>query len=683
MTAPRSAWRHARSAATALLALLALLVAVLAVGEWRGWPLLREPLERWISATSGREVHLAPKAGAAGAANFRLHLLGSVRVQAPLLQISAPAWSKAPHLLRAEGASVELLWGDLWNAWTGEPLRIHRLAAVTIDGEFERLADGRASWQFERTADAAAGPATVRVPTFGRVRLDKGELRYRDEPLALTLRAVLSLNDGGPAPAGLETQGSTNLFRIRASGRWGEWPLKAELTAAGVLPLETDESPPTPVPLVASASVGRSSLEFKGRAVDALHLNGLDGSFVVKGPSLAAVGAPLGVTLPTTRAFRTEGELQRDGLLWHVKVSAAIVGASRLDGDFRYDAGRRVHLLSGRLGGPRLLLSDLGPAVGVAPEYAKPRKGGKILPNRPFDLAALRVMDAEVALAIEEVDLNTNKLEPLRPLHGRLKLQGGMLTIDELDSHTAQGRLQGQVSLDARGDIALWSTDLRWSDLRLDRWVRQQAKPGAPPWVSGRLGGRATLQGRGLSTADILASLQGRVRSELRDGRISHLAIEAAGLDITQALGMIVIGDQALKVNCAAADLEVAAGIVKPKVLVLDTDDSTMWVGGSLSFASESLDLRLMVAPRDFSLVSLRTPVRLSGSFAQPQVSVSRGAIAGKVGAAVLLGLINPVAALIPFLDPGDSEAAGRSAAGCQALAQRGRAVSAARAAGK
>jgi len=219
MTAPRSAWRHARSAATALLALLALLVAVLAVGEWRGWPLLREPLERWISATSGREVHLAPKAGAAGAANFRLHLLGSVRVQAPLLQISAPAWSKAPHLLRAEGASVELLWGDLWNAWTGEPLRIHRLAAVTIDGEFERLADGRASWQFKRTADAAAGPATVRVPTFGRVRLDKGELRYRDEPLELTLRAVLALNDGGPAPAGLETQGSTNLFRIRASGR--------------------------------------------------------------------------------------------------------------------------------------------------------------------------------------------------------------------------------------------------------------------------------------------------------------------------------------------------------------------------------------------------------------------------------------------------------------------------------
>jgi hypothetical protein len=190
-------------------------------------------------------------------------------------------------------------------------------------------------------------------------------VRYRDEPLALTLRAVLSLNDGEPAPAGLKTQGSTNLFRIRASGRWGEWRLKAELTPA---------------------SIGRSSLEFKGRA---------------------------GVTLPTTRAFRTEGELKREGPLWHVLVSAATVGTSRLDGDFRYDAARRVPLLSGGLGGPRLLLSDLGPTVVVAPECAKPRKGNKVLSDRSFDLAALRVMDAEVALAIDEVDLNTNKLEPL------------------------------------------------------------------------------------------------------------------------------------------------------------------------------------------------------------------------------------------------------------------------------
>jgi uncharacterized protein involved in outer membrane biogenesis len=302
---------------------------------------------------------------------------------------------------------------------------------------------------------------------------------------------------------------------------------------------------------VARASIGRSSLEFKGHAVDALHLNGLDGRFVVKGPSLAEFGAPLGVTLPTTRAFRTEGELKREGPLWRVLVSAATVGASRLDGDFRYDTGRRVHLLSGRLGGPRLLLSDLGPAIGVAPKSAQPRKGGKILPNRPFDLATLRVLDAEVALAIEEVDLDTNKLESLRPLRGRLALETGVLTIDEIDAHTAQGRLQGRVSLDGRGDIALWSADLRWSDLRLDRWVRQKTQPGAPPWVSGRLVGRATLQGRGLSTAGILASLQGRVRSELRDGRISHLVVEAAGLDIAQALGIILIGDQALKVNCA------------------------------------------------------------------------------------------------------------------------------------
>ena len=56
-----------------------------------------------------------------------------------------------------------------------------------------------------------------------------------------------------------------------------------------------------------------------------------------------------------------------------------------------------------------------------------------------------------------------------------------------------------------------------------------------------------------------------------------------------------------------------------PRALVLDTEDSTLWMEGRLSLASEQLDLRLRVAPKDFSPLSLRTPVQISGSLADPQ----------------------------------------------------------------
>jgi hypothetical protein len=106
-------------------------------------------------------------------------------------------------------------------------------------------------------------------------------------------------------------------------------------------------------------------------------------------------------------------------------------------------------------------------------------------------------------------------------------------------------------------------------------------------------------------------------------------------------------------------------------VLVLDTRDSAVWVDGTLSLASEALDLRVVVMPRDFSLLTLRTPLRVHGSFAAPEVSFDKAPLARKLAASLLLGLVNPLAALIPLLDPGDDDAATRGAAGCHDIAER------------
>jgi uncharacterized protein involved in outer membrane biogenesis len=291
-----------------------------------------------------------------------------------------------------------------------------------------------------------------------------------------------------------------------------------------------------------------------------------------------------------------------------------------------------------------------------------------VLPARPFDLAALRVMDANVLIDIAEVDLNTHHLEPLQPLRGHLVLAGGVLTLSDLDARTAQGQLRGTLRLDGQGAQALWQADLHWSGVQLERWVQQARAAGQPPYVTGRLDGRATLAGRGRSTAEILASLTGRARTELHSGTVSHLAIEAAGLDLAESLGVLMKGDDALPVNCAVADLVADGGVVRPRVMVLDSSDSAVWVDGSLSLASETLDLRAVVSPKDFSPLALRTPLRLRGSFAQPQLSLEKGPMGLKLGAAFLLALVNPLAALLPLVDTGSAGDAERDVAGCKAL---------------
>lgn len=653
-----------------------LLAAMVAIGEWRAWPFLAGPLERTLSSSLDRRVRLSvPAATASPTAMpaFGIRFLGGVHLQTPLLDIAAPAWSSAPHMLLARDVELRLRYIDLWRAWRGEPLHIERLQASSLDGQIERLADGRASWQL-KPADTVVDASTARwrVPSFGQLHVDNGALRYRDGLIDIDVESRMTLAD--------------RRLSTTATGRYRTLPLKIAATVSD-LSLPTAAGVQTlSLPITLDATIGRARLRFDGHTEDASRPGGFNGRFELSGPSLAAVGDPIGVTLPTTGAFQSVGVVVRQGSDWRVRVDDATVGASRLNGAFSYLTGGAVPMLAGRLGGRRLALVDLGPVVGTtpitstadpsAPVPTAPKglvKGpGKVLPARPFDLAALRVMNANVLIDIAEVDLNTTVLEALHPLRAHLQLTGGVLSLSDLDARTADGRLSGRLGLDGRGTQALWDADLRWDDVRLERWVRQARSGDAPPYVSGRLNGHATLRGQGRSTADILASLNGRVHTELKGGAVSHLVIEAAGIDVAQALGVLLTKDDALPLGCAVADLDVAAGALRPRVMVIDTTDSAVWIDGSLSLAAESLNLRAVVSPKDFSPLTLRAPLHVRGSFADPEFTLDKTKLGGKVAASVLLALLNPLAALIPLIDTGDSDIAQRNAAACRSLMQRG-----------
>ncbi|CAN5286769.1 hypothetical protein BH11PSE9_BH11PSE9_19210 [soil metagenome] len=693
-----------------LAAFFAALVIAVGVCEAIGWPFLAAPMQRFMAKTLDREVRFAQDAGSAS--TMRFGLLGSVRAQAGTIFIGAPGWSKAPHTLLAREASIEFGYLDLWRAYRGEPLTIRSLKAAQLDSQLERLPDGRATWQFGQKAkpDTSAAP---QLPVVHELQVGSGQVIYNDALIGVDLDAQFSLKDGtdfvttSPPQAGLSVGAAAvaasgpassdgaasapNGLNLVASGHYKKLPLKAEVRSIGVLPIVADNARSFALPVIVDAVIGRARVTFNGTATDVLNLAQLRGRFGVEGPSLAAVGDPLGVTLPTTGPFKTNGLILKEGLVWNAVVEQATVGQSRLSGAFTFDSGRKTPLLSGRLQGKRLLLADLGPAVGAPvqtnaaavkarvadpaaakpPVVSPPPKPGRVLPDRPFDLPALRAMDANVLVDIDDLDLGSSILEPLRPLHTHLVLANGVLALRDIDARTGQGNLGGEVQLDGRAAQALWNAQLHWNGVRLESWIKQKRADNAPPWVTGKLDGQATLAGQGKSTATILGSLHGGIRMYLLDGSVSHLAVEAAGLDVAQALGMLVKGDDALPIQCTVADLVVDQGLVRPRVLVLDTTDSTLWIDGSLSLATEALDLRVVVTPKDFSPLALRSPIRLRGSFANPNVSIDKGPLIERLGAAGLLALLNPLAAIIPLMDTGSSDDAKAGAAKCQALAQR------------
>ena len=651
-------------------------VVAVAVGEWLGWPFLAAPLQRVLSAQMDRRVVFAVPADAivptptstlSPEKPFRIRFLGGVHMYLPAVEVGPPTWSKTPHMFIAREVDIHLRYIDLWRAYFGQQIRVDSLQAATVDGNLERLADGRASWQFGRDPPPVSDVPPKPRAVFGNLQVASGRVKYRDEILDSDVDVKLTLAD---AVATAATTNPGKVLQANATGKYRALPLKLTLVSSGVLPWTSDEAYATPIAMNLNATVGRAEFVFKGTATDVRRLSGFTGRFSMKGPSLAAVGEPLGVTLPTTAAFRTEGVIVRRTDVWHVLIDDATVGSSRLNGAFMYETGRKVPLLSGRLGGARLLLADLGPAIGMTPGAPRKHKG-MVLPDRPFDLAALRKMDANVFLDFVELDLGSRLLEAMRPMQGHLRLAEGVLTIDKLDASTGGGHLRGNLSLNGQKDIAVWNVNVRWDGVQLERWINQGRTDGKPPFVSGTLNGKTALQGQGRSTAEILATLKGQVRTELKDGKVSHLVVELAGIDLAEGLGLLLTGDKTLTVQCGVADLVADAGVFRPRVMVLDTIDSAIWIDGSLSLATEALDLRAVVTPKDFSPLTLRTPLLVRGSFGSPVVSIEKGPLARKLGAAILLALVNPLAALIPLIDRGEADAPLAGAVGCKGIKQR------------
>ena len=646
-----------RRAAAVALAVGAALIAAVAIGEATGWPVLRSPLESQLQRMAAVPVALEGR--------FHLSLIGQPALEVGRLRIGAAQGLELPHLVDGRDMRLAWRWGDLWRWRQGDaPLRVRELSAQALDAHVVRDAQGRASWRLGRRDNAAPPEEANDMPQIDLLALRNGHLRIADAPLDTALSIDIAGQEGGAAAdAGV---------RARIEGRWRALDLALDVRSAGALPLlRSDGTDAPPLPLRVEGKAGAATLLFDGHAQALWGARRLEGLLQLSGPSLAEVAAPLNMTLPRTPPFELRTRLAHDAGLWQIADAQARIGKSRLGGDLRFDARSKPGLLTGSLTGARLAIADLGPSVGApARRPAARAPGDRVLPQRRFDLPSLDRMNADLQVALDELDLDTDLLAPLGRVRTHLVLRGGVLELRDLDATVAGGRLSGSTRLDGTRDAAGWGADLRLAGIRIDRWLQGDPRR----YVSGLLSGEVGVRGAGRSTAQILGSLDGRARFELRDGTLSHRVTELIGLDVAQSLGVAIRGDNALPLRCALADLQLQNGVAKIDRALLDNRDSTIRIAGSVNLRDETVELVARSRPKDVSPLSLRSPVTLTGRFSQPQFGIEGGKVAGKVVGAMVLGAVaGPLAALLPLIDPGSGETRDPCAAAGAAPARSGR----------
>jgi len=267
----------------------------------------------------------------------------------------------------------------------------------------------------------------------------------------------------------------------------------------------------------------------------------------------------------------------------------------------------------------------------------------------PFDLAKLR--DHDVDLEFRGTSVKWNAL-PLDNLTTHMTLGSGVMRFEPLDFGVADGHVVSHLTLDVtkRQPLAEGTLEIRRVELK-----RIFPKLASPNGSAGRFGGRARFRATGDSVAGMFAGVSGEAAIAMRGGEASTLRLVLTNLDLARAASLLITGDQTAEIRCAVAALHAKDGTLVPDVMVIDTSAELIRGKGSVDFAREQYDLELAADSKQPSLVALRGPVMITGTFKAPIVKPAIGQAIARVGAAVGLGLLAPPLALLPLIDVGDA----------------------------
>ncbi|TYT25688.1 AsmA family protein [Luteimonas viscosa] len=629
----RRQWPPSRRTTTILAIVTTTIVVLVLLWDWN-W--FKGPVERAVEARTGREFEIA--------GNFDVDPGGITTITADGVRLGNPDWSEQRDMATADRLALRL---ELWPLLRGSV----RLAEIRLTRPDVRLeanpGDGPGNWDFG--FDDGGEPLQVR-----RFWVDDGRLRFDDarEDTGIDIRlASREPRDGDAAPA----------VALSGDGRWTGNAFTLEGAAESPMELQDTERP---YRLDLRARAGSTRAHARGTLIDPLRLRGLDLQFELAGRNLADLYPLFGVAMPDSPPYDVDGRLTRDGDTWHYDGFAGKVGQSDLAGSAALTViGRERPLFEADLVSKRLDLDDLAGFLGGTPDadgealdpelaaQAAAREArGKVLPSTPYDLGKLRAMDADVRLRAQRIDAPDL---PIDDMDAHLLLEGGLARLQPLNFGVAGGDIRADIRMDARTDTI--TTRLK-ADVRRLELARLFPDVELTRDAAGRLAGSFNLVGTGNSVAAMLASADGDVAVGMGRGQISNLLIELAGIDIYEALEFLIGKDRKVAVRCAFADFGVERGVMRSRALAFDTSDTIIVGEGQVDLGDETLDIELRPRPKDRSILALRSPLHLGGTFADPSFRPDFARLGLRGAIALALGSIAPPAALLATLELGPGE---------------------------
>lgn len=625
-----------------MLGVLALALLILIV--LFDWNWLKGPVQGLVQAQTGREFRIG--------GDLNVDLGRTTTISGEALTFGNAAWSKEPTMASADRAEFDIeIWPLLFERQTRIPEI--RLSKPTL--RLETGPDGVGNWVF--------GDKDGKPIRFRKIWIDDGRLQFFNAPKKTDVD--ISVNSSQP-----RREDAAPPIDIEGKGRWIGNPFN--ISGRAESPFELSDSD-EPYRINLRADAGPTRAHARGNLINPFELRDFNLQLALSGQNMEDLYPLIGIATPPTPPYKLDGRLIRKGDVWRYQDFKGVVGDSDLGGTATVTVGRKRPFLEANLVSRRLDLDDLAGFLGAPPqaggnESTNPELRAKtlqlaadtrVLPDTPYDLTKLRSMDADVRLKAHRI--NAPSL-PLDDMDAHLKLNAGIVELVPLNFGVAGGDIRSTIRMDAREAVIRTQAKVSVRRLNLSKLFPDVK---LTKDAVGLIGGDMAITGTGNSIAAMLGSADGDVALGMGRGQISNLLMELAGIDIAEALKFLLTKDKKVPIRCAFGDFAVKDGMMHSRALAFDTEDTLIVGNGDINLKNETLDLELRPRPKDRSILALRSPLVVGGTFKDPSFHPDFKRLGLRGAVALALGSIAPPAALLATLELGpgkDSSCGGKYA---------------------
>ena len=594
---------------------------------------LRSTVAARASATLGREVQIG-----------RLEFLGlrPLRIALHNVRVASPPElaAAAPDFATLARLNLTLVLTPVWRGGLPDILEA-TLTGLRVTAV--QQPDGSNNYTFTLQGGAGRG-----APRIGVLRVQDGAADFQLARIGAQGRVTLATEADATIIADID-------------GTYRGQPVTGRIRGA---PATTLADAALPYAIEARLNSGPAELAATGTIAGPLQPAAARLQVELAGTSLDRLEALTGIPFPPTPPFRLTAATRFEAGVVHLTDLQGQLGSSDLRGDLALDLNGPRPVLAGELASAKLDLQDLAGFIGSQPgrtttpglsaeqrqAVARAEANPRLIPNLPMDVPRIAMADFHIAYRGERI---IGRAPPFDSIATRLDIENGHIRLTDLRATVGRGAIEGVIDMTPGEGGMRTRANLQLRRLEIRRLL---AATGDLFEGDGLLGGRIEIDSVGRSLAEILQRGTGSLTFFMAGGSVSQLVVDLSGLQLGEALFSALGLPDRTVVRCLIGDLALGRGMLTTRTLLLDTGDDRTVIQGTIDLRTEAIRAVLRTRAKHFTIGTLATPIRITGTLKNPGYAPEVGELAARGAGAVGLGLLFAPAALLPTIQLGIGE---------------------------